>query len=136
MKQNKRAIVGLSTFSLLILIFILILIGSYYFSNKYTTQDKNLIAKIELENSLTSFRSSLIDITVYNNSYLVYKNNYGLGSIAIYLNNTLISGVLDDGDYYAKTNISSLGLKFCSNYTISSKVMSQFYFNGSCISLG
>ena len=135
MRQNKRAIVGLSTFSLLIFMLILILVSTYYFSDKYTIQNRNFIAKSELDNSLFSLRSSLIDIVSNNNSYLIYQNNYDISKIKINLNDKYISGTIDRGYSYAKTNISSLGLEFCSSYQISPKAKTKFYFNGSCISI-
>ena len=135
MKQNKRAIVGLTTYSLLILIFILILTGSYYFSDKYKTQDKETNAKLEIFNSLSSLRTSLIDLTSNINSSLIYENIYDLDSIIIYLNNNSINGKIEDNNIYVTGNISSMGLIFCSNYSLSPISKNNFYFNGSCISL-
>ena len=135
MKQNKRAIVGLTTFSLLILVLILILVGVYYFSNTYKTQDKNLAAKAELDNSLYSLRSSLIDLTTQVNSTIIYQNKYDIDYIKIILNNSQIQGELVYDDIYIKSNISTMGLDFCSNYIISPIGKNTFYFNGSCILL-
>lgn len=134
MKSNKRAIVGLTTFSLLILIFISIFIGSFYFASKFKTNAEELNSKVELENSLYSLRSSLLELTFKDNSSENYSNKFDSNDVIIEIDNSTMSGIISYGNVYIEENISSMGIEFCSNYNISPTFNSDFFFNGSCIS--
>lgn len=132
--QNKKGLVSLITFSLLIVIFIFIFSSSYYYYSTSKVESKLIVKQIDIQNVLISFRADLLNLVSHKNSTLNYTNLYVSDSFSIKLNNSKISGI----DYFEENliqkNISNLGINFCSSYTIYPVITNIFYFNGSCIS--
>jgi len=130
---NKKCVVSISTYTIILLILVLVFIGTYssYISNK----KDSLTFKYEkdLFISLTKFRSEIINIVERNNSKIDYIDKYSINSVNISINGNKLCGMIIESDGYAKLNISTLGLPFCSNYSFYPKVLTTFIFNGSCI---
>ena len=61
---NKKAVVTLTTFSLIVIIAILMVIFSYFYYNYSKTEVISNNSEIELTLSLISFRSELVNLVV------------------------------------------------------------------------
>lgn len=132
---NRKGVASLATFSFILMLLILIFILSYnYYKDSKFDSDLNL-KELEVLNALGSFRSQLVDITSYSNSSLNYSNVYEGDDLSIYLNSKIISGNLIYSGRLIEINISTLGPSFCSNYSFYPAFNTEFYFNGSCISV-
>jgi len=132
-KKRKKALVGLTTYSLILILMIVLLISSISF---YDTSKEDILLKNkkqEILNSILTFRSDLINIISTNNSNLTYINSYDVESIIIYLENTSIIGEDLSLNEKVKINITSLGIGFCSSYNFSSNINVTFTYNGTCI---
>ena len=91
--------------------------------------------KIEVLNSLTSFRSQLLNVVVYNGSNLSYSNVYDDAGLFVYAKNRSISGKLDFNNNLIDVNISSIGVYFRGDYNFSLNYGANFSYNGSCVSV-
>lgn len=133
--SNKKAVVSLAAFSLIILLLISILAFSYYYYNSSkSTYDKSSI-KLDVLNSLSNFRDSLIYIVSTENSSLNYVDNLTYGNLQIFVDNITISGVYKSNLYYIEKNISTMGIEFCSNYSFYPNYGIIVSYNSSCILL-
>ncbi|MCA9459670.1 MAG: hypothetical protein KC550_03935 [Nanoarchaeota archaeon] len=134
--NSKKSVVSLTTYIMILFLSLLILIFS---QNFYSNSKSDVILKIdekEVLNSVLMFRESMLNLASYSDSNLTYVNNYDLPEIEIFLddNGKKIVGKMSSGLLDVSSNISSLGLSFCSNYSFSPVIITEFNFNGSCIS--
>lgn len=132
---NKRGVVSTVTFSLIILLLLLILGFSfnYYTDSKLETQ--LIVKEQELQYSLGSFRAEIINLISYENSNLTYISNVDSQNIAITLINNTITGKEIFNNNKVVVSISSMGIDFCDDYLFYPNTETQFVFNGSCISI-
>ena len=133
--NSKKAIASLTADILILVLMIGLFLTTFgfYSISKDDISFKN--KELEVLNSVSSFRSSLIDITLVDNSSLNYTNTYDPKSIVINLNNKSIIGLDVSLDKRIEVEISSLGILFCSNYNFSPIISNEFNFNGSCVSM-
>jgi len=133
--NSKKTIVSITTFALILVLAISLFIGTIFLTD--TLKEKVLIKNKNQEvlNSVQTFRSQLLDVISKNNSNLTYNNKYDLESIKINLENKTISGIDKSLKFeIIEINISTLGMKFCTNYSFYPVGNTSFNYNGSCIS--
>lgn len=133
--MEKKGIVSISTFSFIILILFGLFGLTYYFYLEFNENLEILNQKHEVLNSIESFKSSILSISLISNSYLNYTNELDSQDLIIYLNNSNIVGQKYFKDNLIEENSSLYGIGFCDSYIFSPKNLNRFYFNGSCISL-
>lgn len=135
--KYKKANVGVTTFSLILLILILLLGFVLFFSNgsKANLIEKN--SRSELLNSLSSFRGEMIKLLSHNGSSINYQNNYDLNEIYFVINasENIILGYHESDSSIININISTLGFRFCTDFEYSPTVIAKFSYNGSCIDI-
>lgn len=132
---KKKAVISITIFSLLIMLFCLLLAGtySYYSDSKYLIEEIN--TKQEILNSISSFRVDLLKLITQNNSNMTYSNSLDPLYIDITLKNTTISGEVLLKKNNVELNMSSLGVLFCDEYTFSPSVETIFSYNDSCVQI-
>ena len=135
LSKQKKAVVSLNTYALLLLLYLAIFLVSYSFY--YDSKQESLISLKEKEclNSALSFRYTILDTIKYPNSTLIYVNNYESDNIKFNLTNNTISvrQELDAG--LAEINVSSLGISFCSDYSFTESQNIVITYNGTCVSI-
>lgn len=131
---NKKAFVNISTFSLILILLIILMIFSFgfYSYSKQSLLDEKL--KLEITNSVLTFRSDLLNILTKENSSINYKNIYDPQAIIISVEEKTIKGEVYFKNSYQTLNFTTLGFSFCSNYSFSPVIGKNFTFNGSCVS--
>ena len=132
---NKRGVVSIATFSLIILILLIVLGFSYDYYDDSKLETHKILKEQELIYSLGSFRAELLSIVAYENSNLTYMSNLDSQEISIMLTNNSITGEQICKGQLVTTNISSLGIDFCNDYTFYPSGSTNFLFNGSCVSI-
>jgi len=135
MFKNNKGIVGLTTFSLIILLMISLFSLTFYYFNSNKLDSTKLIETENVQNSLNSFRSSLIQISSVTNSSYSYSDSLTSNTILLTLENKTINGFSYYDNFIVNITIPSLSLNFCSNYSFYSKQTTNLNFNGSCISV-
>lgn len=133
--MKKKGIVSLITFSLLILIFLLIVIGSFNYYSDSKSESSIKLKEIEILTAISSIRSELISLYVDTNSSLNYSSKLIDANLLIKLNNSQISGISIFEEKYITVLISGFGIQFCSSYEFYLVENTQFNFNGSCINV-
>ncbi len=134
-KNNNKGVASLATFSFILLLLVLIFILAYsYYKDSKQSIDFTL-KEAEVSNSVHMFRSEILNLVVHNGSYMSYVQKYSSNDLEIYLINKTISGNLFYSGIDLEVNISSLGIIFCSNYTIYPFTTNTLNFNGSCVSV-
>lgn len=133
--KQKKAIVSLNTYALLLLLYLAVFLVSYSFF--YDSKQDSIISLNEREclNSALSFRSTIIDTIKYPNSTLIYINNYKSDNIKFNITNNTISARQELDSGLAEINISSLGISFCSDYSFTESQNTLITYNGSCVSI-
>lgn len=133
--KNKKAIVTMTTFSLIILAALLVLSFSYFYYDLSTKRALEENSKIELINSINSFRSALNSLILFDNSSLNYISNLDSDSILLVFDNGSIIGSYDLGFNIITLETSSLGIQSCLKIEFEPSFGGNFYYNGTCISL-
>lgn len=133
--KNKKAIVTLTMFSMIIISVLFILLFSYYFYDYVKENGINSQKEQEVLNSLTSFRAEILNLIPYNNSNMTYSNSLDPLDIQIYASGTSLIGTGDTGKLLVSREITTLGFNFCSNYTITPHLNTTLIHNSSCISV-
>lgn len=131
---SKKAIVSLTSYIMILFLLVLIMIFSYNFYSDYRLKALTKIEEMEVLNSALMFRESMLNVVIYSNSNLTYLNKYDLEEIQIYLDGRRIIAKMSSGLLDVNSNISSLGVPFCSNYSFSPVLETKFNFNGTCVS--
>ena len=131
--KNKKGVVVLATFAMILGFALLVLIMSYTFYSSKQAEFNSVIDNEEVINSLISFRTSIIKMESYDNSTFIYQNILDPEGIEISLDNQTIMGKIIQNDVLIKHNISTLGLKFCEKYSFYPHIESTFKNMGSCI---
>lgn len=130
---KRKAIVSLNTFTLLLILYLLIFIASYSFYHESKQDSELKLKELECLNSALSFRSEIIQILKYPNSTLIYINNYKNDNILIKITNTSITSKQELNFAVAEINISTLGINFCSQYNFTESENILISYNGSCV---
>jgi len=133
--KQKKAIVSLNTYALLLLVYLAIFLASYSFFYDSKLDSLTELKQKECLNSALSFRSNLIDAIKYPNSTLIYVNNYESDNIEFNITNNTISVKQELDSGLAEKNISSFGISFCSNYSFTESQNIVISYNGSCVSI-
>lgn len=133
--KNKKTIVSLNVFVLLILLYLGIFLSSYYLYYNYKLSSESSFKQKECFNSAVSFRSQAIQVLRYPNSTLLYKNFYNSDSLIITIKTDTITAKKAIRTQDTSINISTLGMVFCSNYNFSEINNVNMNYNGSCINL-
>lgn len=86
---------------------------------------------------MTNLRGAILQLlSVRNESYLNYTAVLDPSALNVVVGDgVLFRGTYDYVDDVAKYNISSLGIEFCSNYSVYTRSSTLFYFNGTCVSI-
>lgn len=131
--DNKKGIVSISLFSLIVFILFGLLVSSYFYYEQ--KQDEILIAhkKIELSNSLNSFKSNLIEISYKTDSYINYSNELDSTEIFFEVEDSTIIAKRIYKEEYIIIQSSLYGILFCDTYKIYPADFSRFYYDGNCI---
>ncbi len=131
---NKRGVVSITTFSLVILLAFSIYLFSSWYYYSYKTDYVVEIKKEELLNSVSTYRSDMLNLVLNQGSNLTYENNLDSLETTIYLDNMTITGKQVYNNDYIVVNISTLGFQFCSNYSFYPRVATVFEYDGTCVS--
>ena len=132
--DNRRGVVSISTFPFIVLI-LMALFGLSYYS--YLDMKENLYIlnkETELINSMTSFRTQILDMSIVSGSTMDYKNSIDSYDIIFTINGSTIYSKMYYKDILIEEELSSLGVRFCSEYSFMSKAGVKLYFDGNCVS--
>jgi hypothetical protein len=133
LRDDKRAVVSITTFSLMLMILLTLFTASYFYSE--ISKDKVLVEykKEELLNSMLLFRSEMLNLVTKINSTSNYQNTFDNADTKLTLSSGSISakGIVEN--ILVNYEISSLGLVFCSNYEFVPAQGAIFSFDGYCI---
>lgn len=132
MITNKKAIVTLTMFSFIVITVFFVLLFSYFSFDYIKITGEEKIVEKEVLNSLTSLRSELLPLIVYNNSNLTYMNELD-SDIIINITTNVLSAKKYTSNNLISYSISTLGIDFCSNYQVYPNINTTYVFNGSCI---
>ncbi len=133
--SSRKGIVSITTYTLIIFLMVVLFFGVFSFYNNTKLNAQNAGLKLEIMNSLLTFRSDLLNLAVFNNSNISYfDRNYDLNLI-VYLENKTITGAYLTDTSRVEVNISTLGLRFCDKYSVSFESLKIFSNNGSCVML-
>lgn len=133
--MNKKGVIGLSTFSLLVLLFLITFLFTYVFVQDTKAEGLKLIGEKEATYSALSLRSSLLNLLSEENTTLTYRNEFDVDNMKLTLSGSRITAFQQDEEILVNISFSNLGIPFCSIYEISPKFETTFEFNGSCISV-
>lgn len=132
---NRKAVAGLATFSLVLLLFFIMFSLSYAYYSASKTQIVEKNKELELQNTLYSLRSEILQLVLTPNSSISYTEEFGDESTVVYFENSKLLGEIDGVERIVKKNISLFGVDFCSNYNVSTSFPSIYSFNGSCVTV-
>jgi len=133
--SNKKSVVTLAAFSLVILLLISILAFSYYYYDSSKSDYEEKLIGLDVLNSLSNFRDSLIPVISTVNSTLAYEDPIAYENLQILVDNTSIVGIYKSNSYYINKSISTFGVEFCSNYSFYPSIGVIISYNMSCISI-
>ncbi|MDA3856506.1 MAG: hypothetical protein PF569_09705 [Candidatus Woesearchaeota archaeon] len=131
---SKKGVASFATFSLIIILCILVLSFSFGYYNSSKEDMIILSEKAAMIKSMSNFRSELLNVVVYNGSSLEYVDFFSNNLEVILQDNFIHSSYAQNGEI-VEVNISTLGPNFCSVYNVSFGFSSIYSFNGSCISV-
>lgn len=130
---NKKAIVSLNLFVLLIVLFLVILSFSYFYLDFIESKNSKKISTEEVTITALSLRSFFTDIIVFTNQTSTYHNPYESSQMAVELNSSTITVTKQTSQVTTEEEFSLYGIEFCSNYTITPVRKNTFSYNGTCI---
>lgn len=132
---GRKGVASLTTFSLIIVLFILVFLFVYSIYNSQKSESEILKAELENVNAVLSLRNQIRDMVMHNNSNLTYNNTFEDDDIQIILQDDVMIARQDLRNKRVEENISSVGISFCSTYTIYPSAEVKFQFGGSCVSV-
>jgi len=131
MYKQKKAIVSLSTYTIMLSVLILILIFSFGFYETSKTQILEINTQEQVLNSVLSFRSNILE-SLNENTTLTYQSTLDSPNIKLkIINNKIIGEIIFKENKITQTE-SSL-TNFCSDFEFYPTAITNFYFNGTCI---
>ena len=130
---NKKAIISLNLFVLLLIVFFILLGFTYFYKDFAVQNSKQYISKTEIFNTGLSLRSFFIQAVIYENQTIIYQDIYDSDNIFATLNNSSITLSKQTEDEFVIKKFHLYGIQFCSEYNISTKSENSFSYNGSCI---
>jgi len=131
MYKQKKAIVSLSTYVIMLSVLILILIFSFGFYQTSKNQILEIKTQEQVLNSILSFRNNILEISNINTN-LTYQSTLDSPNIKLkIINNTIIGELITNKLIITQTE-SSL-TNFCSDFEFYPTIKTQFYNNGTCI---
>ena len=131
---SKKAVVTLTTFSLIIVASILILSFTFFYYGISTDRAEEYNARVELLTSIDIFRSHMLSLLVHDNSSLYYNSSWEPATTEFQLSGNHIYARQFLDSEVVIINATTLGFNFCDYYVYYPIRTGFFMYNGSCIS--
>lgn len=133
---NKKGIISLNLFVLLLFLFIIILGFSYFYKGYIQSEHNYDIVYSEVVNSGLSLRSFFVELIIFENETMTYFFEYDDPEITIFLNDSSILVSKEFENELIEKEFNLYGISFCSSSYISPLNRNNFTFNGTCILQG
>lgn len=135
MYHSKKALVGLNTFALIVLLSVALVFFTYYFYIESARDYKELNSLNECQNILLNFRSELLNLITHSNSTITYQNTLVEQNYLITIQSTQILCEHDTDFSIVSSDLTNFGIEFCEEYNFYPLQANTFHFNSTCISL-
>ena len=130
---NKKGIVSLNLFVLLLLLFLMLFGFSYFYKDFSQKQHIRDVSLAEITQSGLSLRSFFTRMVVFENQTHTYDFIYENEEIVAVLNSSQIRIEKQIEGENLEKSFSMFNVSFCSTYEISVVQENSFYYNGTCI---